>query len=191
MEPFCEFCLFWSHLKFLDLLTLFVKFHFKSVWCYVHLQEPFYCWFVFWGENKRIWFYGKFSSFYFHFSLFLGNFFYWALILRMGKAPFIDLKIANRPKCFQSSVTVEIGWSGSHKSVYTFMMSTRKEITWATTWEVLRFVKCLQIPLFLNNRCFAHFCGWRGRRWFAKLVIFYGHHKCLSPHDVYGNKSIL
>ena len=78
--------------------------------------------------------------------------------------------MSNRPKCFKSSVTVETGMSGFHKRDYAFMMSTRKEITWAPTWEVLKFVKRLHILLFLNNRPFVHFCGWRGRTWF-------GHHK--------------
>ena len=46
-----------------------------------------------------------------------------------------------------------INWEGDH----TFITSTRKG-----GGRVLKFVTCLGILLFLNNRSIVHFCGWWG-----------------------------
>ena len=46
---------------------------------------------------------------------------------------------------------------------------------------VLKFVTCLWILLFLNNRSIVHFCEWWG--WgVKKLVIFCGRHKWMTPY---------
>ena len=42
--------------------------------------------------------------------------------------------------------------------------------------EALKFVMCLRILSFLNNRSIAHFCGWG----VTKLVIFCGLHKYMT-----------
>ena len=48
--------------------------------------------------------------------------------------------------------------------------------------EVLKFVKCLRILLFLNNRSIVHFCGWWSKGAGVKnLVTFCGHHKWMTP----------
>ena len=51
-------------------------------------------------------------------------------------------------------------------------------------WGFLKFIKCLRIPFFLNNR-FVHFCGWwkRGRGGHL-LAIFCGRHKWLTSKAV-------
>ena len=56
----------------------------------------------------------------------------------------------------------------------TFMTSTQKGGE-----EVLKFVACLQILLFLNNISIVHFCEWALGTWVKKLVIFCGHHNCM------------
>ena len=52
----------------------------------------------------------------------------------------------------------------------TFTTSTRREGE-----EVLKFVTCLQILLFLSNRSIVHFCewgdGWVGGGWFVDIII--------------------
>ena len=46
---------------------------------------------------------------------------------------------------------------------------------------VLKFVPCLRILLFLNNRSTVHSLGWRKVWGIAKLINFYGRHKCTTP----------
>ena len=46
--------------------------------------------------------------------------------------------------------------------------------------RVLKFVTCLRILLFLNNRSVVHFCGWWGSG-VKKLAIFCGRHKWMTP----------
>ena len=50
--------------------------------------------------------------------------------------------------------------------------------------RILKFVTCMQILLFLNERPIVHFFRWRGghRTWgVTKLVIFCGRHKFVTP----------
>ena len=60
---------------------------------------------------------------------------------------------------------------------HTFTTSTRKG-----PGEGLKFLTCLWILLFLNNRHIVHFCGWR-KKGVIKLVIFCGSHKCMIPNE--------
>ena len=63
---------------------------------------------------------------------------------------------------------------------HTFMTSTRKE-----GGGILKFVTCLRILLFLNNRSIVDFCGWRGYGGgVKKLVIFCGRHQWMTPKTV-------
>ena len=55
----------------------------------------------------------------------------------------------------------------------TFMTSTQRKCG-----EVLQSVTCLQILLFLNNRCTAHFCWWRVGGW----GVVCGRHNCMIPN---------
>ena len=48
---------------------------------------------------------------------------------------------------------------------------------------VLKFVMCLQILLFLNNRSTV-ICADGGGRGVKKLVIFCGRHKWMTPNGV-------
>ena len=56
------------------------------------------------------------------------------------------------------------------------MMSTRKG-----GGGVFKFVTCLRILLFLNNRSIVHFADGGGRG-IKKLVIFCGRHKWMTPY---------
>ena len=47
--------------------------------------------------------------------------------------------------------------------------------------EVLKFVRCLQILLFLNNKSIVQFCEWGMGMGVKKLVIFCGRHNCMIP----------
>ena len=48
-------------------------------------------------------------------------------------------------------------------------------------WGVLKFVACLWVLLFLNNRPIVHYCGWRkvGVRGVTILIIFCGSRECM------------
>ena len=51
---------------------------------------------------------------------------------------------------------------------------------------VLKFVICLRILLFLNNRSIVQFCEWRGLGWGGgaggqKIGYFCGRHKWMNP----------
>ena len=56
---------------------------------------------------------------------------------------------------------------------------------------VLKFVTCLWILLFLNNRSIVHFYGcWGGGEvGVKKLVIFCGRHKSMTPNKILLSKS--
>ena len=58
------------------------------------------------------------------------------------------------------------------------MKSTRKEDV-----EVLKFVTCLRILLFLNNRSIVHFLRKVGGEGVKKLVTFCGCRKCMTPYQ--------
>ena len=64
-----------------------------------------------------------------------------------------------------------------------FMTSTQKG-----DWGFLKFVTCLQIPFFLNNRSIVHFCGWW--KWGDNLlVICCGHHKWVTSKAIISKKA--
>ena len=67
-----------------------------------------------------------------------------------------------------------LGTTASLKVKEPYMTSTRK---WER--EVSKFVACLWILLFLNNRSIVDFCEWWGGS--QKMVIFCGRHKWMTP----------
>ena len=45
------------------------------------------------------------------------------------------------------------------------------------SWEVLKFVTCLHVLLFINSKSIVHFCGWeRVDGW---GVVVCGRHNCM------------
>ena len=59
----------------------------------------------------------------------------------------------------------------------TFMTSTQKG-----NEEVLKFIVCLWILLFLNNISIVHFCEWGVNMGLKKLVTFCRRYNCMIPN---------
>ena len=89
-----------------------------------------------------------------------------------------EKKAPGSPKAKKDKVVLL--WMNQLKYVFTdrdhtFITSARK----GGAGGVLKFIKYLQILLFLNNRSNAHFCEWRGGG--QKISHFCACHKCMPP----------